>query len=155
MNIEEAGSRVQVLINAFNGLKYLEEVLDAARAADQLTKERDGLAEKARSELEAVQKKLAAAKAKHDDTVAKYEDADKRLVEAYAEKSATLEAEFAARSKELADELTAAKQNINAAHGEYDAFVLQANDQKAALQADIDKLEKALATLKTKVGGML
>lgn len=155
MQLEEAASRLQVLTNFFNGLKYLEEVVDTARAADQLMKERNALAAQAGKELASVQEKLASEKAEASAAIAKLKDQQKRLESTYAAKSSELEDAFAARSAEVANELTAAKQRINEAHAEYDAFVLQSNDQKALIQADIDKLEKALTTLKSKVGGML
>lgn len=155
MQLEEAASRIRTLINFYDGLKHLEEVLEAARVADQLQKERNALAAQAGKELDAVQAKLAAAKDEHGTAIAKLKDQQKRLESNYAEKSRELEDSFATRSGELAEELTRTKQLINEAHAEYDAFILQSNDQKALIQADIDKLEKALSNLKSKVGGML
>lgn len=155
MQLEEAASRLRTLINFYDGLKHLEEVLEAARVADQLQKERNALAAQAGKELDAIQGKLAAAKAEHGVAIAKLKDDHARLEAVYADKSRELEDEFNARHQELLAAIQDSAAKLTAAHNEYDAFVAASNEQKAAIQADIDKLEKALSNLKSKVGGML
>lgn len=155
MQLEEAASRLQVLINFHDGLKYLQEIVEAARAADQLQKERNALAAQAGKELDAVQAKLAAAKDEHGTAIAKLKDDHARLEASYKSKSAELEAEFNARHTELLGEIQDAAKRLNDAHNEYDAFIASSAEQKAAVEADIAKLQKALDNLKSKVGGML
>ena len=135
MELEEAASRIQALINFHKGLKHLEEVVEVARAANSLQKERANLAEKARIELLDAQGRLT-----------DFYRQSKKTMEETTIRLSELESKFKNRAAELDLALTSKQESVNRemqkASEAYTSTMTDFAAQEKAAQARLDDLTK-------------
>lgn len=170
MELEEAASRLQVLLNFHQGLLKLAEVVDAARTAANLQKERDALAEKARLNLDKATRDLVAFQAEAEGVKAQIgatlkeasqscddsrKSMDARIASA-AEKLTLVESQLKNRELELnnlvenqTNDFIRGMRNKQAeAEAELDASITQLENRKAELEKQVAALNKTVDKIK-------
>lgn len=154
MELHEARSRIQVMLNFFKGMQKIEEVIATAEAADRLCAEREAA-------VLAVGEKLAEANAAYA-----------LACETHAKLSQNMKDEIAALKKKHADTLVRIEEEVVAAETQKVAAVAVARtkqaeaehetqqaidfltQRKAVLEKDVKSLEGALDKLRSKVANL-
>lgn len=140
MELEEAASRIQTLLNFHRGLLKLQEVVETARIAEQLQQERSRAAEAARIDLVDAQGKLA-----------DFHRASKRAMEQTNSALNSLNSAHTARIAELdlalATQETKVRQAMQESTDKHVSYMLQLADEEKAAQTRVDELNKKIATL--------
>lgn len=140
MQLEEAASRLQVLINFHKGLEKLHEVVEFACVTEQLNAERTKAAEAAKTELIDAQGRLndfyRSSKKAMEETTLRLDE----LNRSYQLRSSELESAFAGKQATLLRQSQAAME----AHAA--EMTRLATEEKDA-QARVDELTKKLVTL--------
>lgn len=154
MELHEARSRLQVMMNFFKGLQHLEGVIATAEAAEQLQKERTAAVEAVGRKLEQANTQFETESARHRDTLTEI----KQQI-AYAQRK------HDEAIKKAADELAAAQASTVAAiaiartkqaeaENECQAAIDFMQARKSELEKQVKTLESSLDKLKAKVGAL-
>lgn len=154
MELHEARSRVQTMLNFFKGLQKLEEVFVIAETAEQLQKERAAACEEVGRKLELANTNFEAEAKRHRDTlteikqqVAYAQGKQKELLKVMGDELAAAEA-----SKVAAIAVARTKQAE--AENECQAAISFMESRKAELEKQVKSLESSLEKLKAKVGAL-
>lgn len=153
MELEEAASRIQTMLNFYNGLGKLQEIVNLARTLENLPvleKERLAAAEKAKKKMEDAQKALAKFEVEASQRIAEANAAYEALALSNKSKIAELDAALASKRESmqrLMSEL-ASQQDTNVAA--FNAELATLSARRDAALAATETAEKALASLRKK-----
>lgn len=140
MELEEAASRIQIMLNFYKGMEKMAEVVDVVRKAENLIKERLAAAEMARRDLE--EAKLA---------LTEFARTSAGVMKQAESKFAEAELFRARKAKELDEALMAKAASVNAAMQEatnkHILHVAQLAEEEKALQEKHDSLSKKVSEL--------
>lgn len=153
MELEEAASRIQTMLNFYNGLQKLKEVVDFARTLENLPKleaERLAIADKAKKKMEDAQKALAKFEAEATTRMAEATAAYDALVLSNKSKVAELDAALAAKLESAQRQIDEANSNFSAVSASLAAETSALETRRDEVQKQLTTAENALAALRKK-----
>lgn len=154
MELEEAASRIQIMLNFFNGLQKLQEVVEVARSVDnikQLAQERADLASKAGADLMKARANLEQFTAQSSAQMNQMTANLAAVEEANRQKVADIEAAFQARKLELENAMAFVEERHSSQVQDLAKQLSDLTTNRDALQQQIDNLNSVLSDLKAKV----
>lgn len=154
MELQEARSRLQGLVNFFKGLEKLEEIVAVAEAAEQLQKERTSACEAVGRKLEEAKSQFEAESKRHKDTLAEIKQQVAYAQKKHADVMSTLAKELEAAQAQTVAQIAVARTKQADAEAECQLAIDFMQQRKAVLEKDIKNLESALDKLKAKVGAL-
>lgn len=154
MELQEARSRLQTLLNFFKGLEKLEEIVAVAESASQLQRERSEAVEAAGRKLQEANTAFALACEDHAKQRQHMQDELAELGKKRALTIARMEEELAAAEAQKIAAIAIARTKQAEAEHEAEAAIDYLVQRKAVLEKDIKQLEAALDKLKAKAAAL-
>lgn len=154
MELQEARSRVQALLNFFNGLQKIEEVLVAAEGAEQLQRERSAAVEAVGRKLEEANSQFEAESARHRDTLTEIKQQIAYAMRKHDEAVQECHDSLAAVQASTVAAIAVARTKQAEAENECQLAIDFMQEKKADLEKQVKALESALEKFKAKAGAL-
>ena len=154
MQLHEARSRIQVLLNFYKGLAHIEEVIALAESAERLQKERTEAVEVVGRKLEEANNAYSAACETHGKLLENMRTAAAEMERKAKVRMEQIEEQVAAAEAQKVAAIAVARTKQAEAEHEAEEAIAFLTQRKAVLEKDVKQLEAALDKLKAKVGAL-
>lgn len=154
MELHEARSRIQTMLNFFKGLQHLEGIIEAAEGALQLQKERAEAVEAVGRKLELANTAFETESARHRDTLTEIKQQVAYAQRKHDEALQKASDELAAAQASTVAAIAVARTKQAEAENECQLAIDFMEQRKTELEKQIKSLESSLEKLKAKVGAL-
>lgn len=154
MELHEARSRIQVMMNFFKGLQALEEVVKTAESAIQLRAEREAAVLAVGEKLAEANASYAQACETHAKLVQNMKDELAALAKKRTDMLARIEEEVVAAEAQKVAAIAVSRTKQAEAEHELESAISFLTQRKAVLEKDVKSLETALEKLRAKVAAI-